>query len=242
MSKSKQRTIGIEIIGEIGLDVDSRGVRRQVKSASKGDSIAVDLHSHGGSVFESYLIHNTLKAHPGPVSVTILGLAASAGSWIPLAADKGSLFIHNLAQIMAHESRSMAFGTASLMEKQAVLLRKLDSQLAGLYSERTGIDKDEFLSLMESETWWSSEEALDVGLVDKILEKDPISNRFDLSSFKNVPKSVEEFFGALSRPDPLVKEIENALREVKDLECRDHLKSNLDIDQLETILQGENDG
>lgn len=186
--------VQIDIIGEIGWEVEAAEVRKQIKAADPKDDIEVELHSPGGSIFEGFLIYNALKEHPGPVSVKILGLSASAASWIPFAADPGAISMHKTGQMMIHLSRSGAFSDADGMERQAKLLRSLDHQMAELYAGRSGIEPAAALDLMRAETWMTTDEAKEAGFIDIIIDgPDPV-NRIDLSKH-DVPAAVSERYG-----------------------------------------------
>lgn len=200
--------VPIDIVGGIGMEVDAKDIRRQITAANPEAEIAVSLHTPGGSIFDGYLIHNSLVDHPGPVSVKIMGLAASAGSWIPLAADPGEIRMHKLAQLMIHKGRGGAFDTADGLDRHAALLRKLDDQMAALYAARTGLSADVIMEMMDAETYMTTEEAKEAGFVDEIVEGDLPENRLDLSQLADVPDAVAELFGVIEEPaaeiDPIV--------------------------------------
>jgi ATP-dependent Clp endopeptidase proteolytic subunit ClpP len=192
---SEVPAVAIDIIGRIGLEVDAADTRRQITAADPKAPIEVALHSQGGSIFDGYLIHNSLVDHPGPVSVKIMGLAASAGSWIPLAADPGQIRMHKLAQLMIHRGRGGAFDTADGLERHAAMLRKLDDQMAALYAARTGLSAEAIMEMMDAETFMTTEEAKEAGFVDEIVEAPVSESRLDLSDLADVPDAVASLFG-----------------------------------------------
>lgn len=216
--RDNPKAVEIEIIGGIGRDVDASDKRREIKAVADDTPIHVNLHSGGGSVLDSYLIHNSLLAHPAPVSVTILGLAASAASWIPLAADPGMLSMHNTAQMMIHRARMGAFDTADGLQRGAEFLRALDGQSASLYATRTGIGQDEIMALMDAETWMTTEAAAKAGFVDTVIEGSAPSARLDLSRLGDIPDAVALAFGILPESEaPPVDPIVALLRGVESL-------------------------
>lgn len=195
--------VEISIIGEIGWEVSGADVRKDIKAAGKDAPLAVAVHSGGGSIFESFLIFNSLAEHPGPVSVDILGISLSAASWIPLAADPGKIRIRKLAKVMIHNARGGVFGTAEEMRGRADLLASLDQQMAQLYADRSGKPLAEVAEMMDAETWMSPAEALEFGIVDSVVERPAVENRLDLSNLSNVPDDVAELYGLnASRPRP----------------------------------------
>jgi ATP-dependent protease ClpP protease subunit len=151
-------------------------------------TINLRVNSPGGSVFDGVAIHNAIKNHPARVVATVDGLAASAASFIIMAADE--VVVEPNATVMIHDASGLTVGDASDHREMADLLDKLSGTIAGMYAAKTGRSADEFRALMKAETWFNAEEAVACGLADVIAgqsepepEADAI-NGFDLSAFK----------------------------------------------------------
>lgn len=155
-------------------------------AAVKGD---IDLHisSPGGDVFDGITIYNRLRAHDGVVSVVIDGLAASAASFIAMAASPGKLGMSPHSQLMIHDGFSMVIGNAADLRTTADLLDQVSDNIAGIYADRTGKPVSYFRDLMKDEKWFSDQEAVDTGLADYIIGKEPVANNWDLSVYNTVP-------------------------------------------------------
>ena len=135
--------------------------------------ICVRINSPGGDVFDGLAIYNALANHKAEVSCVVDGLAASAASFIALAGDTVS--IHENAMMMIHRAWGVAIGNQADMADMSTVLGKIDQQLAGIYAKRTGKDADAMLALMAGEsdgTWFTAQEAADLGLVDEIMTQE----------------------------------------------------------------------
>lgn len=129
-------------------------------------NINIRLNSGGGSVFEGIAVSNSIRAHPAFVTVYVDSLAASIASIIMLSGDK--IVFRQQAQCMIHNSSGSCYGDSAEMLKMADLLERQNKIIAGAYAERTGRPVDEFLALMAEETWFTGQEAVDIGLADEI--------------------------------------------------------------------------
>ncbi len=124
------------------------------------------LNSGGGSVFEGVAVANAIRAHPASFTVYVDSLAASIASVIMLAGDK--IVFMPQAQCMVHNAAGAAFGEASEMTKMADLLDRQTRNIADAYAQRTGRSASDWLDMMAEETWFSAQEAVDIGLADEI--------------------------------------------------------------------------
>lgn len=145
------------------------GIRARdvVNSLSKITSdIDVHINSGGGDIFEGVAIHNALKNHKGTVTTYVDGVAASAASFIAMAADK--IVIEPNGTMMIHDGSALCMGNASDMRDAADLLDMLSDMIAEMYSKRAGGSKESWREKMRAETWYNASEALAAGLVSEI--------------------------------------------------------------------------
>ena len=113
-----------------------------------------------------------IVAHPGEVVSHIDGVAASAATYLALAANQvrmseGGLF-------MIHNSWTVAFGDKTELRSTADLLDKIDGTILADYVRRTGASADQVRAWMDAETWFTRREALDAKFIDAI---DPNTKR-----------------------------------------------------------------
>ena len=140
--------------------------------------VTVFINSPGGEMFSGYAIFDTLRFVSCPVTTIVTGFAASMGSILSLAADKGRRFAMPQAKILIHQPLLMGYqGRAADCEIQAREILKTREHLINLYCEYTGRDYDEIKQAIDRDNWFTAEEALDFGLLDKV-----VRTRKELSS------------------------------------------------------------
>ncbi len=164
--------------------VSAQSVVDQIR-AMDAPEINVRINCRGGMVFEGIAIYNALRLHKANVHISIEGLAASIASVIAMAGD--SVTIAENAMMMIHNPYGWATGDAESMRKTAEVMDKIADSIAVSYTARTGKSIDELKALMDAETWFTAQEALDMGLVDQIDEPVKAAACFDLSRFTNAP-------------------------------------------------------
>ncbi len=137
-----------------------------------GKPILLVINSPGGSVDSGFAIWDQVKMISSPVSTLITGLAASMGSILSLCAAPGRRFATKHARIMIHQPRIMGViqGQATDLEIQAKEILKTRQMLVEIYAQATGKDHAFLEKAIDRDTWMSSDEALDYGLLDKVVE------------------------------------------------------------------------
>jgi len=181
------------------------------------DTLEIEIHSGGGSVFEGNRIYNELKklrARGVFVTARVNTLAASMGSVIAMGADK--VEIANNGKIMIHEASGGAHGNAEELARYAALLDEISDDIAGIYSEKTGKSKDEMRTLMKKETWMSAKDAVKMGFADEIFDTKSNSMGSILDKFRPDAALVEKVQGleaSLKDSETQIEEITAALTE-----------------------------
>ena len=133
--------------------------------------ITVFINSPGGEMFSGYAIFDTLRFISCPITTIVTGFAASMGSILSLAADKGRRFAMPQAKILIHQPLLMGYqGRAADCEIQAREILKTREHLINLYCEYTGRDYDEIKQAIDRDNWFTAEEALDFGLLDRVIQ------------------------------------------------------------------------
>ena len=132
-----------------------------------GKDVTVNINSPGGDVFEGLAIYNLLKEHPGKVTVKVIGLAASAASFIAMAGDE--IQMAKASFMMIHNAWMVVAGDRNDLAEVSVWLTQFDETLASIYADRTGKKAADIAALMDVETWMNGEAAIDNGFADSIL-------------------------------------------------------------------------
>ena len=131
--------------------------------------LLVEINSPGGNVWDGLSIYNQLRGRRAPVTTRVVGIAASIASIIALAGDKVEMA--DAALIMIHDPSGMASGTSEDMRKMADALDQHAEVLVGVYAKKTGKSPEAIRAAMKAETWFTTAEAIQFGLVDKPIKQ-----------------------------------------------------------------------
>lgn len=155
------------VYGDIGewSDVDSREFTSALKQVTS-KNITLRINSGGGSVFTAQAILSSLRRHAASVTVYIDGLAASAASVIAMAGDK--IIMPSNAMMMIHNPWTGTYGEAKDMRKMADTLDSVRDSIVAAYKEKTTLDVERIVQLMDDETWMTAAEAVELGFADEV--------------------------------------------------------------------------
>lgn len=152
-----------------GEGVTAKRVSAALRNMGDKD-VTVKINSPGGDVFEGLAIYNLLREHKGKVTVQVLGLAASAASFIAMAADE--VQIARAGFLMIHNAWTIGAGDRNELREVADFLEQIDGTLADIYSAKTGEKSDAMSKLMDVETWMGGKAAVEAGFADSLLDSD----------------------------------------------------------------------
>lgn len=133
--------------------------------------IQLIINSPGGYVTSGFAIYDTMKSISSPVSTICSGLAASMGSILLSAGEKGRRFVLPNARVMIHQPSGGAGGAASDIEIQMQEIIKTKKLGAKILSENCGQTEERIMKDFNRDYWMSAEESIEYGIVDGILEK-----------------------------------------------------------------------
>lgn len=136
---------------------------------SEGD-IVVWLNSPGGDVFAASQIYNMLKEYNGKVTVKIDGIAASAASVIAMAGSE--ILMSPVAMMMIHNPATVIFGEASDLQSGIDMLSEVKESIINAYEQKTSLPRNKISKMMDAETWFSAQKAVELGFADKVLYED----------------------------------------------------------------------
>lgn len=131
------------------------------------------INSPGGSVTAGLAIYDIMQFVKCDVSTYCIGMAASMGSLLLTAGCKGKRYVLPHGRIMIHQPHIMGGGISgqvSDIEIQAKEMLNTKKKLTEIYVRHTGQDFDTLTKAMDRDRYLSPEEALDFGLIDKIVE------------------------------------------------------------------------
>ena len=166
------KTRSILISGEINKDqADSFTKQMLILDSENNDPIYVYINSPGGDVYSGFAIHDMIRYVSSPVYVIGEGLVASAAALIYLAADKDKRLAFPHSTYLIHQPLSQMKGVASDMAIQAEKMEGLRRELDRLIADATGKSVEDVSRDTERDCWLTAKEALEYGIVDRIIKK-----------------------------------------------------------------------
>lgn len=135
---------------------------------SKKD-IYLYINSPGGSVSAGLAIFDTMNFVKADVQTIVLGMAASMGSFLLTAGQKGKRFALPNAEIMIHQPLGGAQGQATEIDIAAKHILKTREKLNTILAERTGQTIEQINKDTERDNYMSAQEAKEYGLIDEVL-------------------------------------------------------------------------
>tara|TARA_Y100001949_G_scaffold176670_1_gene191486 strand:+ start:1363 stop:1956 length:594 start_codon:yes stop_codon:yes gene_type:complete len=131
------------------------------------------INSPGGYVTSGLAMYDTMQFVKCDVSTIVIGQACSAGSLLSQAGTKGKRFALPHAKIMIHQPSGGYSGQATDIDIHAQEILKTKKRLNEIYVKHTGQPIDVIEKNMERDKFFTSDEALEFGLIDKIIEQRP---------------------------------------------------------------------
>lgn len=138
-----------------------------------GEEIKFYINSPGGVVTSGMVIYDTMKLIQSPVSTICMGLAASMGSILLSAGEKGKRYIYPHAEVMIHQPSLGGYfqATQADIEIHARQIRKTKEIGAKMLAENCGKTVDQILKDFDRDYWMDAKESVTYGIVDAVLEK-----------------------------------------------------------------------
>ena len=167
----KERII---FLGEEVNDVTAGLVVSQLlflESEDPDKDINLYINSPGGSVTAGMAIYDTMQYVKCDVSTMCMGMAASMGVFLLSGGTKGKRLALPNAEIMIHQPSGGAQGQATEIEIAAEHILRTKKKLNTILSENTGQPYETIVKDTERDNWLTAQEALEYGLIDKVMEK-----------------------------------------------------------------------
>ena len=139
-----------------------------LESENPKKEIAMYINSPGGSVSAGLAIYDTLQYIRCPVATACVGMAASMGSLLLAAGEKGMRFATPNARIMMHQPSGGFRGTAADIERHGEDILKIKRRMNDIYVKHTGQDLATVEKTLDRDTYLDAEEAREFGLIDHV--------------------------------------------------------------------------
>ncbi len=140
-------------------------------SADPGKDVSIYINSPGGSVYAGLGIYDTMQYIQSDVTTICTGMAASMAAVLLVAGEKGKRYALKHSRVMIHQPMGGIQGQASDIEITAREIQKLKEELYTIISNHSGQPYDKVYADSDRDYWMTSAEALEYGMIDKVLEK-----------------------------------------------------------------------
>jgi ATP-dependent Clp protease protease subunit len=181
-----------------GDEVTPKQFHEDLKALGDIEVLDIYINSPGGDVFASQAIYSMLARHSATKNVFVDGLAASGASLVAMVGD--TVTVYKNAMLMIHNPWTFGWGFASDLRKIADDLDKIREAMIPVYTEKSGLSREEVIKIMDAETWLTGDEALEKGFADQVMDAKEVAASLnggqatingqvvDISRFKNFPK------------------------------------------------------
>lgn len=142
-------------------------LRESLKEAS-GEEVELWINCYGGDVWSAVNMYDQLTSYEGKTTAIISGLSASASTIVMLGADEVKASLGS--QFMIHNATTAASGDYRNLESGAQKAKTSNDSIKAIYVKKTGMSYEDLTALMDAETWYSSRDAKDAGLIDEIID------------------------------------------------------------------------
>ena len=136
------------------------------------DDISIYINSPGGSVTAGMAIYDTMDFVKSDVSTICLGMAASMAAFLLSSGEKGKRYVLPNAEVMIHQPLGGASGQATEIKIAAEHILKLRDKLNKILANNTNQKIETIQKDTERDNFMDSKEALEYGIVDKVIEKE----------------------------------------------------------------------
>ena len=231
-----QNKATIDFFGPVDIEnIDLEGFAKELNKV-QGQELEILINSPGGDIFDGVAIADLIQRREAHTTTTAIGLAASIATVVLMAGD--TVQMSESGTIMIHDAWTFEAGDSETLKKTAETLDKMSEIIANIYTnqiEKAGKllndnrddTKEMIRQLMKNETWLDANEALEIGLIDKIVKpikdiefsfgaegmsdsNERMSFQNSLKNYKNVPTKIFNKYNSNNMQDK--KSIWSALK------------------------------
>jgi ATP-dependent Clp protease, protease subunit len=141
-----------------------------LESDDPDKDISLYINSPGGSIYAGLAIYDTMNFIKPDVATMCVGVAMSMGSLLLAAGAKGKRAVLPNSRILIHQPSAGFEGQSTDIEIHAREILNVRARIDKIYAEHTGLSEEQVRTDMERDRFFTAEQALEYGLVDKILE------------------------------------------------------------------------
>lgn len=227
---------------------------RDLDELNTKDNVTVHINSVGGDFYAGLAIYNRLRTLSASVTTINDGLAASAGSVIFMAGDKGKRKVCAGSNLMIHGVLNFLYGYYNVPDLKAEIkeLESHNKAAIAAYVEATGLDQDTVKAAMSKDTYLTGQEAVDQGWADEVITDDGGEGQYSMKLtpdkqtlmvngyavaarvFGKLPDTIQQMtaeeWAAMSTPEPAAEPHENSMQPAQQAGINTHPNGGKDVE------------
>ncbi|HTA33425.1 MAG TPA: ATP-dependent Clp protease proteolytic subunit [Solirubrobacteraceae bacterium] len=141
-----------------------------LESEDPDKDISIYINSPGGSIYSGLAIYDTMNFVKPDIATMCVGVAMSMGSLLLAAGTKGKRAVLPNSRILIHQPSAGFEGQSTEIEIHAREILKVRASIDEIYAQHTGLSQDQVRQDMERDRFFTAEQAVEYGLVDRVLE------------------------------------------------------------------------
>jgi ATP-dependent Clp protease, protease subunit len=165
--------LGTQVDDKVANEINAKLLLLDAEDSTK--DISLYINSPGGSVYAGMAIYDTMNFVKADIVTICMGMAASMGQFLLSAGAKGKRYSLPNGRILMHQPLGQMQGTAADIQIHATQILKTKKLMAKLTAEATGQTIEKIEADADRDNWFTAEEAVEYGLIDKIVERNPNS-------------------------------------------------------------------
>jgi ATP-dependent Clp protease protease subunit len=142
-----------------------------LEAMEPGKEITFYINSPGGVITSGMVIYDTMKMISSPVNTVCMGMAASMGSILLSAGEKGKRLIYPHGEVMIHQPSGGGQGTSADLEIMAIQILKAKQLGARILAENCGQTYEKVMEDFDRDYWMDAKESMAYGIVDGVADK-----------------------------------------------------------------------
>lgn len=183
-----------------GIDAFSPGrIREAIKNNPEGEDLVFEINSGGGDVFSGFEMYSVIRNAKCHTVAQVQSIAASAASTVMIGCD--SVELSPVAQVMIHLPSCCTSGNRNAHMDSVNVLDSITQSILNAYELRCGsqTDRARLLDLMRQEAWLPAQDAVELGLADKIMFHD--EEQLSPTILNAAGEGIRSFVNGIKMPD-----------------------------------------
>lgn len=165
--------------------------------AIEGNDVILEINTPGGSIFDGLAMFNAMKNSGKNITVKVMGIAASMGSYLAMVG--GKTIMPENTFMMVHSPLTGMYGNAEDLREMADVLDKIGATLSNTYVARSGQTPEVIADLLSKDTYLTAAECLELGLCDEVTPAVEATAKFEA---EHLPENIRALFTPKATQEP----------------------------------------